>query len=56
MRSDAVGLLLGIVGASLATYATAWSIRRRRDDRRWWLYLLVSVGCWGYALWRLLRR
>ena len=54
MTTDTLGLALGIAGASIATYAAAWSIRRRRADRHWWWLLLVSIGAWAYSLWRLL--
>ena len=55
MHTDTLRLILGLVTASIATYATAWSIRRRREDRRWWWLLLVSVGSWAFSLWYLLR-
>ena len=54
MNTDTFQLALGIATASVATYATAWSVRRRREDRRWWWLLLVSLGAWAYALWYLL--
>jgi hypothetical protein len=50
------GTLLGITAASLATYATARSLRRLRDERRGWWYLAVSIGAWAFALWSLLWR
>ncbi|HEU4565883.1 MAG TPA: hypothetical protein VFS05_14585 [Gemmatimonadaceae bacterium] len=52
---ETLRVALGIAGATVSTYATAWSIRRRREDRRWWIWLLVSMACWGYALWSVLR-
>ena len=55
MSTDTLRLILGLAAASIATYATAWSIRRRREDRRWWWLLLVSVGSWAFSLWYLLR-
>ena len=54
MSTDTFRLILGITSASIATYATAWSIRRRRVDRRWPWLLLVSLGAWAYSIWYLL--
>ena len=54
MNTDTLRLALGIVTASIATYATGWSIRRRREDRRWPWLLLVSVAAWAFAIWSLL--
>ena len=55
MSPDTLRLLLGLTTASIATYATAWSIRRRRTDRRWHWLLLVSLGAWALSIWYLLR-
>ena len=55
MNPDTFHLALGIGSASIATYATAWSIRRRREDRRWWAWLLVSLAAGAYSVWYLLR-
>ena len=55
MNTDTLRLLLGRTAASIATYATAWSIRRRHADRRWPWLLLVSLGAWAYSIWYLLR-
>ena len=47
-------LILGIGGATIATYATAWSLRHRAPGRRWIAWLAVSLACWAYFIWFLL--